>query len=68
MGFTSILVNPIGTIDFALTKINRIIENSIYNILEKRTIKKGSIMTKICFGCGAKLQSYDVERRVYPRR
>ncbi|NLL01764.1 MAG: YqeG family HAD IIIA-type phosphatase [Mollicutes bacterium] len=42
MGFTSILVNPIGTIDFALTKINRIIENSIYNILEKKELlKKG---------------------------
>lgn len=42
MGFTSILVNPIGTIDFALTKINRLIENSIYNILEnKELLKKG---------------------------
>ena len=42
MGFTSILVNPIGTIDFVLTKINRIIENSIYNILEKKELlKKG---------------------------
>ncbi|MDD2505222.1 MAG: YqeG family HAD IIIA-type phosphatase [Bacilli bacterium] len=42
MGFTSILVNPIGKIDFALTKTNRLIENTIFNKLEKRELlKKG---------------------------
>ena len=42
MEFTSILVNPIGTLDFALTKLNRLIENSIYNSLEKNELlKKG---------------------------
>jgi len=42
MGFTSILVNPIGTIDFAMTKINRLIEGTIYNLLEKKDLlKKG---------------------------
>ncbi len=42
MGYTSILVNPIGTLDFALTKVNRIIETTIYNRLEKKELfKKG---------------------------
>ncbi len=42
MGFTSILVNPIGILDYALTKINRFIENTIYNHLEKKDLlKKG---------------------------
>lgn len=42
MGFTSILVNPIGILDFTPTKINRFLENGIYNYLEKRDLlKKG---------------------------
>ena len=42
MNFVSILVNPIGTTDYALTKINRIIEPFIYKKLEKRELlKKG---------------------------
>lgn len=42
MGFTSILINPIGTLDFAPTKINRFIENTIFNYLEKKDLlKKG---------------------------
>lgn len=42
MGFLSILVNPIGKIDYALTKINRLVENTIYNSLEKKELlKKG---------------------------
>lgn len=42
MEFTSILVNPIGTTDYAVTKINRFIEPFIYNKLEKKELlKKG---------------------------
>lgn len=42
MGFTSILINPIGILDFAPTKINRFVENTIYNYLEKKDLlKKG---------------------------
>ncbi|MDD2409407.1 MAG: YqeG family HAD IIIA-type phosphatase [Bacilli bacterium] len=42
MGFTSILINPIGILDFAPTKINRFIEETIYNYLEKKDLlKKG---------------------------
>lgn len=42
MGFLSILVNPIGKIDFALTKLNRALENAIYTRLEKKELfKKG---------------------------
>lgn len=42
MDFTSILVNPMGTTDYALTKINRFIEPFIYNKLEKKELlKKG---------------------------
>ena len=40
--FTSILVNPIGTVDFAFTKINRLIEGMIYERLAKKDLlKKG---------------------------
>lgn len=40
--FISILVNPIGTTDYALTKINRLIEPFIYNKLYKKDLlKKG---------------------------
>src|SRR5574344_1053805 len=35
MDFISILVNPIGTTDFALTKVTRFVETSIYNKLKK---------------------------------
>ena len=43
MEFTSILVNPMGTTDYALTKINRLIEPFIYNKLEKRELlRKGN--------------------------
>lgn len=42
MDYLSILVNPIGTTDFALTKINRLIEPFIYNKLYKNELlKKG---------------------------
>ncbi|MDD4706338.1 MAG: YqeG family HAD IIIA-type phosphatase [Bacilli bacterium] len=42
MGFTSILINPIGILDFAPTKINRFVEETIYNYLEKKDLlKKG---------------------------
>ena len=42
MDFVSILVNPIGTTDYALTKINRLIEPFIYNkLLKKELLKKG---------------------------
>lgn len=42
MDFLSILVNPIGKIDFALTKLNRALENAIYTKLEKKELfKKG---------------------------
>ncbi len=42
MNFVSILVNPIGTTDYALTKINRMIEPFIYNkLLKKELLKKG---------------------------
>ncbi len=42
MEFVSILVNPIGTTDYALTKFNRMIEPFIYNKLErKELLKKG---------------------------
>lgn len=42
MEFTSILVNPIGKIDFALTKANRAIESAIFSKLEKKDLlKKG---------------------------
>jgi len=42
MGFTSILVNPIGTLDFAATKLNRFLEGIIYRRLEKNDLlKKG---------------------------
>lgn len=42
MGFISILINPIGILDFAPTKINRFVENTIYNFLEKKDLlKKG---------------------------
>ena len=40
--FLSILVNPIGNIDYVLTKFNRFIEPFIYNKLEKKELlKKG---------------------------
>lgn len=43
MEFLSILVNPIGTTDYALTKINRYIEPFIYEKLEKKELlKKGT--------------------------
>lgn len=43
MEFTTILVNPMGTTDYALTKINRLIEPFIYNKLEKRELlRKGN--------------------------
>ena len=42
MGFTSVLINPIGTVDFALTKLNRMLEGTIYNYLEKKDLlRKG---------------------------
>ena len=42
MGFTSILINPIGTMDFVFTKINRLVESFIYNTLERKDLlKKG---------------------------
>ena len=42
MKYTSILVNPIGTTDFVLTKFNRFIEPFIYNkLLNKDLLKKG---------------------------
>ena len=42
MEFVSILVNPIGTTDFVLTKFNRLIEPFIYNKLyKKELLKKG---------------------------
>lgn len=42
MEFTSILVNPIGTLDFVATKLNRLLENFIFNRLEKKDLlKKG---------------------------
>lgn len=42
LDFTSILVNPIGKTDYALTKFNRIIEPFIYNKLYKKDLlKKG---------------------------
>ena len=40
MKFLSILVNPIGTTDYALTRINRIIEPFVYNKLEKKDLLK----------------------------
>ncbi len=40
LGFTTILVNPMGILDYALTKINRFIENTIYNHLEKKDLLK----------------------------
>ncbi len=43
MEFMSILVNPMGTTDYALTKINRFIEPFIYSKLEKRELlRKGN--------------------------
>jgi len=36
MGLTSILVNPVSTDDIPITKINRFLENFIYNKLEKK--------------------------------
>lgn len=42
MNFVSILVNPIGTTDFVLKKINRLIEPLIFSKLEKEDLlKKG---------------------------
>ena len=42
MDFVSILVNPIGTTDYALTKINRSIEPFIYKkLLKKDLLTKG---------------------------
>ncbi len=42
MDFTSVLVNPIGISDYIYFKADRLIENSIYNYLEKKDIlKKG---------------------------
>jgi hypothetical protein len=42
MSFVSILVNPIGTTDYALTKINRFIEPFIYQkLLNRDLLKKG---------------------------
>ncbi len=38
MDFLSILVNPIGTTDYALTKFNRLIEPFIYNKLSKKEL------------------------------
>lgn len=37
---TSILVNPIGTLDYAATKLNRFLEGIIYNRLEKKDLLK----------------------------
>ena len=42
MSFTSILVNPISTDDFAVTKITRKLENIVMNHLTKKDLfKKG---------------------------
>lgn len=42
MEFVSILVNPIGTTDYVLTKFNRLVEPFIYNKLNKKDLlKKG---------------------------
>ena len=42
MECTSILVNPIGTLDYAATKLNRFLEGVIYRQLEKKDLlKKG---------------------------
>lgn len=42
MNFVSILINPIGTTDFAVTKLNRFMENTIYEKLKKYDLlKKG---------------------------
>lgn len=42
MDFLSILVNPIGTTDFVLTKFNRFIEPFIFNkLLKKDLLKRG---------------------------
>ena len=42
MDFLSILVNPIGTNDYALSKFSRFIEPAIYHKLEKKDLlKKG---------------------------
>ena len=38
MGFTSILVNPIGPVEFTFTKINRFFESKILNIFAKKGI------------------------------
>ncbi len=40
MGFLSILVNPISTIDYKITKFNRLIEKKIFNILAKKNLFK----------------------------
>ena len=40
MGFLSILVNPISNVDYFGTKINRIFERKIFEILEKRGLLK----------------------------
>jgi len=40
MEMTSILVNPIGTLDFAPTKINRFLEIFIYRRLENKDLLK----------------------------
>ena len=42
MNFVSILVNPIGTTDYSLSKISRMMEPIIYNkLLKKELLKKG---------------------------
>ena len=38
MEMTSILVNPIGTLDFVATKINRFLEGLVYSRLEKKDL------------------------------
>lgn len=43
MDFLSILVNPIGTTDYALTKINRMIEPFIYRKIEKKDFLKRGV-------------------------
>ena len=40
MGFVSVLVNPIGTTDFVLTKFNRFVESTIYGKLKKHELLK----------------------------
>lgn len=48
--------------DLNCTKVNRVFEQMVFRVLERRERSKGgNMMTKYCKGCGVRLQDEDRE-------